>query len=44
LVRTLPPRWLESRTVTAVLLLGIIINIYRSTRACSPTRRPIRLA
>jgi Arc/MetJ-type ribon-helix-helix transcriptional regulator len=41
--------WLESHTVTAVLLLGVIIiyiaHIYRSTRACSsPTRSRIRLA
>jgi hypothetical protein len=31
--------WLESYTVTAVLLLRAIINIYRPTKACSsPTR------
>ncbi len=37
--------WLESDTVTAVLLLGVIINIYRPTKACSsPTRSPIQLA
>src|SRR5438105_6980424 len=29
LVRTLPCRWLESYAVTAALLLGVIINIYR---------------
>jgi hypothetical protein len=27
LVRTLPRHWLASHTVTAVLLLGVIINI-----------------
>src|SRR6267378_3160094 len=46
LVRTLPCRWLESHTITAVLLLGVIINnIYHPTKACSsPTRSLIRLA
>jgi len=41
LVRTLPRRWLESHTVTAVLLLGVIINIYRPAKArSSPSRSP----
>ncbi len=45
LVRTLPRHWLESYTVTAVLLLGVIINIYRPTKACSsPIRSLIRFA